>query len=64
MFSCLPGLNPYLTDDKVSFSKTQHSSSGEFRTIDHSQGRIQEDHMYKRVGVRFADFISFVLNIP
>ena len=24
----------------------------------------KEDHMYKDVGVRFSDFISFFLNIP
>ena len=32
------------------------------------EGRIQDfwkgGHMYKGVGVRFADFISFFLNIP
>ena len=30
--SCLPGLKKYLTADKVSCSKTQHSDSGESRT--------------------------------
>ena len=29
MISCLPGLNQYEAEDKMSFSRTQHSASGE-----------------------------------
>ena len=31
---CLPGLNPYQAEDKVSCSRTQHSASVETRTKD------------------------------
>ena len=34
MFSGLPGLNPYYVEDKVSFSRTQHSASSESQTRD------------------------------
>ena len=68
-FSCPSALNKYLSENKVSCSWTRHITSDE--TSDPSITRPGADpgclergfRCVLKEGVRFADFISFFLNI-
>ena len=44
-FSCLPGLNLYKAEDKMSCSWTYHSASGESLTSDHSTPSLTLNQM-------------------